>query len=667
MNLSVVQRIILGFAVLVAINLANAVYAWRGQVAVKEQFNTIDQRIVPLRQALNDQIESLLLLNRVVTQFVAADSEEELDRLFANFDEQIVAWETSVQDVDDAGLTRNLDTSVYDQAVEDVRASVEIASFQFPARISFIANDRAMRDLLTEFTETWTRFDGDLESMEFLLRDNDMIGFFVPYVRRLGAEMDTSVSRLLTLETIQQVNFEALQQESRVDEIIGMLQAIGEEEERVREDLEGYVRALQQLVNADTGAYALQRQLIQATIDRREDLTIMEQRVDSALVGYRALVRDVQAANNRASAEALATQETVQRVMWILTVIALVVAVLVAFGVSRVIRLPLNTILAALDRLQSGSLEDPRFGKIRQDEFGRIQSSMISVVQNLRTIVTQIRAGSESVDQSVRDVVANSRTTSALVAEQQGKTDQMATEVTEMEAAIAEVARSAQTSLEEVSSVNQRAIENQQKMNTAVQAINVLKDSLVESSEVINSLSSESEQIREIVTVIQGIAEQTNLLALNAAIEAARAGEQGRGFAVVADEVRTLAQRTRSSTEDIDNMVQRLREKASAAVDHMTSNDAKADEVVMQAQTTAASLQEMLEGLSNIDQMAHQIATAAEEQSMVAKSVSEHVVEIAESASQVSENVTNNSRAFEGVAKTADGLQASVSHFQTEG
>lgn len=665
MNLSVIQRIILGFSILVAINLFNAVYAWRGQVQVKEQFNRIDQDIVPLRQALNEQVETLLLLNRVVTQFMSEDNAERLERLAQSFSTQESLWEQSVARVQNASGLILLDRAQYEATVADVRLVIAVAKEQFPNRLATLQNQRALRSVLTGFTEVWARFDSDLESMEFLLRDNDSIGFFVPYVRRLGSEMDMSVSQLLTLETLQQVTFAGREQESRVGEIIGMLEAITEEEPRVANDLAGYVRALEALIDPETGAYALQAGILAAELARGDRLAEMEAEVDSALSGYRMVIEQIQIANSNASAHALSTQETVQQVMWGLTIFALLVAVLVAYGVARVIRAPLQMILRALDRLQDGDLADPEFGKMRRDEFGQIQQRMLNVVVNLRTIVQQIRSGSESVDHSVKEVVANSRKTTRLVEVQQSKTDQMATEVTEMEMAIGEVARSAQTSLEEVSAVNQRAMENQQQMTVAVSAIGELKTSLVESSEVIESLSAESEKIREIVTVIQNIAEQTNLLALNAAIEAARAGEHGRGFAVVADEVRTLAQRTRLSTEDIDAMVQALREKAAQAVAHMTKNDSKANEVVEHAESTAASLQEMLEGLSHIDQMAHQIATAAEEQSMVAKSVSEHVVEIAEAASQVSDNVLRNGESFSEVAKTADGLVASVSHFQS--
>lgn len=664
MSLSVIQRVGLGFAVLVIISLLNSLFAWRGQLAIRTQFNTIDQVIVPTRGAINQQLERLLLINRVTNQFLAENDTERLAPMESNLQALIDAWQLAREEVDNGPRPTALDTRQYELATRQVIEVLSITTAQLSAHRQRLAQEQNLRRGLAAFTAQWAQFDNSMQNLQRLLSDNDTIGFFVPYARELGANMDASVARLLTVESLDEVLSEAKAQEQRVAEIIGTLEVIIEDEPRVERDIMPYITALQQLVNAEQGAYALQTQLITAAEARRSTLSALEENVDTALLAYTSINNALLRANTEASQEALASQNRVQSVMWLLTASSTGIALLVAFGVARVIRRPLKGIMTGLQHLQQGDLTEPQFGKVHSDEFGTIQQGVAAVAGSFRTIVQGIRASTDAVDEALRALVQRSRDTQIMVQDQQDQTGQMATEVTEMEAAIREVARAAVTSQDEVGSVNDMAQASHEQMTAAVNSINELKRSLAESSEVIASVSTESEQIREIVTVIHGIAEQTNLLALNAAIEAARAGEQGRGFAVVADEVRSLAERTRQSTEDIDAMVQRLREKASAAVAHMTTNDSQADTVVAQAETTAQSLQNMRQGLARINDMAQQIATAAEEQSSVAQSVSQHVVGIAESATKVAGNAKENISAFENVVSITVELKGGVAHFQ---
>ncbi|MFC3852673.1 methyl-accepting chemotaxis protein [Salinispirillum marinum] len=664
MSLSVIQRVGLGFAVLVVISLLNSVFAWRGQLAIRDQFNTIDQVIVPTRSAINQQLESLLLMNRITNQYLAEDDAERLVPLNDALELRIGEWQNT-RDQLNAGVRPDaLDPALYELATAQVEQVLAITRNQLAAHRQRLEQEQSLRRGLAAFTAQWAQFDNGMQNLQRLLNDNDTIGFFVPYVRELGANMDASVARLLTVENLDEVLAEAEAQAQRVEEIIGTLEVIIEDEARVERDLMPYITALRQLVDPEQGAYALQTQLISDATERRLALNSLEVGVDTALNAYSELNTALLQANTSASQEALTSQNRVQSVMWLLTAVSTGIALLVAFGVARVIRRPLKGIMAGLHHLQQGDLTEPQFGRIHRDEFGTIQQGVAAVAGSFRTIVQGIRASTDAVDEALRALVQRSRDTQIMVQDQQDQTGQMATEVTEMEAAIREVARAALTSQEEVGSVNAMAQASHEQMSAAVESITALKRSLAESSDVIASVSTESEQIREIVTVIHGIAEQTNLLALNAAIEAARAGEQGRGFAVVADEVRSLAERTRQSTEDIDAMVQRLREKASAAVEHMTTNDTQADTVVTQAETTAQSLLTMRQGLSRINDMAQQIATAAEEQSSVAQSVSQHVVGIAESASKVAGNANDNITAFEEVVTITVELKGGVAHFQ---
>ena len=222
--------------------------------------------------------------------------------------------------------------------------------------------------------------------------------------------------------------------------------------------------------------------------------------------------------------------------------------------------------------------------------------------------------------------------------EQSQETYQVATAVTEMSSTVQEIARSAEQAAAAVKGANDQALEGLSVMSQTTQGITELAQEVKSAADVINQLEAESQSIGSVLDVIRGIAEQTNLLALNAAIEAARAGEQGRGFAVVADEVRTLASRTQQSTEEINEMIARLQKGTSDAVSVMNEGSSKATSTVELAGTSANALEKIVDSVSTISEMTIQIATAAEEQSAVAKEIDQSVVRISKLSEESGEN-----------------------------
>jgi methyl-accepting chemotaxis protein len=239
----------------------------------------------------------------------------------------------------------------------------------------------------------------------------------------------------------------------------------------------------------------------------------------------------------------------------------------------------------------------------------------------------------------------------------------VATAVTEMVATIEEISTNTHEAANKAEATNKNALEGKLGVESTINQIQLLSDSLSASERVVEELAKDSETIGSVIDVIRSIAEQTNLLALNAAIEAARAGEQGRGFAVVADEVRTLASRTQDSTQEIENIINSLQERTKNIVNLMSNCKEQGNESAQQANSAGNKLEEITQDISLIMEMNTTIAAAIEEQSSVALEVNKHVVLIRDVAEQAGKSALQNEAMSEELAQQAQVLHSEVNRF----
>ena len=241
---------------------------------------------------------------------------------------------------------------------------------------------------------------------------------------------------------------------------------------------------------------------------------------------------------------------------------------------------------------------------------------------------------------------------------------QVAAAVNQMSSTVQEVANNVATAATDAGSADQEANAGKQVVAETMHSIRALARDIQRASDVISQLQKESENIGSVLDVIRGIAEQTNLLALNAAIEAARAGEQGRGFAVVADEVRTLASRTQSSTEEIHAMIERLQSGARDAVAVMEQGRRQAEDSVVQAEKAGTSLAEITRAVSVIKDMTNQIAVASREQSQVTGEINRSIGSISEVANSTAEGSKVNLQHCQSMVDLARSVEALVTQFR---
>ncbi|WP_372766743.1 methyl-accepting chemotaxis protein [Pseudoalteromonas sp.] len=284
----------------------------------------------------------------------------------------------------------------------------------------------------------------------------------------------------------------------------------------------------------------------------------------------------------------------------------------------------------------------------RTDELGQLQLTIKMLQTQQETIVWRINDATSGLDTVAHSTMDTAEKTNQLMQLQNREVEQVATAINQMSATVKEVAQNASLTADATQVADNEVVEGQQVVDRTTADINELVREVESAVAVINKLASDSQQIGTVVDVIRGIAEQTNLLALNAAIEAARAGEQGRGFAVVADEVRTLAARTQSSTEEIQQMVATLQQSAGEAVSAMQQGQSRAEQSAEQAQLAKASLSRILDAVNTITDMSAQIATAAEEQSAVSDEITKNVINI-DNASK--ETLEASEHAYESTEK----------------
>jgi methyl-accepting chemotaxis protein len=343
--------------------------------------------------------------------------------------------------------------------------------------------------------------------------------------------------------------------------------------------------------------------------------------------------------------------------------LALLFGVIAALFITRQIVLPLGQTLLVAERVAAGDLSH-NLNSERRDEMGQLQRAMHSMTVSLRQLIGGISEGVTQIASAAEQLSAVTEQTSAGVNSQKVETDQVATAMHEMTATVQEVARNAEEASEAALAADQQAREGERVVGEAIAQIERLANEVGNSTAAMGDLKRESDKIGSVLDVIKSVAQQTNLLALNAAIEAARAGEAGRGFAVVADEVRSLAQRTQKSTEEIEELIVGLQNGTEQVATIMDNSRGLTDSSVELTRRAGDSLENITRTVSAIQSMNQQIAAAAEQQSATAEEINRSVLNVRDVSEQTSAASEETASSCAELARLGIHLQTLVGRFK---
>lgn len=665
MKITVAMRVIGGFAIITLLLLVISLSSLFNINSIGSSVDNVNDKAMPaLNEVAAIKVDTLELSGLQLETYYA-ESLSAIESYRGEFDTSEESLMSSLEDLQQL-VKGEGQSSLINGTESSVTQYVDLIDQLFNYQREYLELRGTTADQLDEIA-----FSID-DAAIMLLDTMDMSNNEV--VAREASNVESSLSSLITLmydlnktNDLDSANVIKSEIDINIDSIRPRLDALDNEStgsaEQMVDDAVTTVRnAIDQLQGS--GSYpnnVILRQ--QRRVDAGQALEQAQQQSDTLMTQTDELqtaVRNIAEDSRNSAADSISTSSWINS---IITVISIALAVLISWLTVRSISRPLSRVNHMLNIMAEGNLTE-RVDYDAQDEFGELATNTNKLTGNLRKLIEGIANRATQLATAAEQSSNVSDETTNAIDEQRRQIEQVATATQEMNNTASEMAEGADQALREIQHSDDEAKRVREISDKNRSTIEQLAHEIQGASQVIDQLSENSSNIGGILDVIRGIADQTNLLALNAAIEAARAGEQGRGFAVVADEVRTLASRTQESTEEIQDMIENLQNDSKRAVEVMNRGREQAELSVQQSDEAAQALQSITESVHQASDSSNHIANAAQEQSRTAHDISERLESIVSIAEQTASGSKQTAQASNEVAKLADELQDSIKSFR---
>ncbi|WP_274883725.1 methyl-accepting chemotaxis protein [Vibrio harveyi] len=653
---SVIKRMYAGFALIIVLFAVTIAIMMGGMNDIHGKFETVSKSSLPLVSLSNQTSVELLSADKSFKDFLTTENKQRMDEMRQEFAKSQQTFEATLSQLEVASQIypslaepfsqlKELEQSYFTEAKE----AMDNYEAMFAAQEEVQKSSRRFQQLNTELSVGLKEYVADQSSISVKVMAKSY------FIKLKDAEVITSdalassnpefvteaVAKNRKAVTHLNYAFRGL-----VTQLPELQKAFGESVEQFTRDVGMRGGVLDQHNNYLSARAALYNNIANLATKVDSSMSILEQFTTTATDKLNESLADAGDIYSAGVTKAI-----------VIAVIVVLFATAIGYHIAQSVREPLTRILKALEGLTEGDMTQ-RIDNRYNNEFSRVSGHINTLADSLHNILVKLNDASDNLATTASTNEQTSSQAQTQLNSQREQTANVATAMTEMSHSVQEVAQSAQGSLEMVQRVETASDQGRNVMNSNISTINQLETRLNESVSAVSELQKMSGQIGSILDVIRNIAEQTNLLALNAAIEAARAGEQGRGFAVVADEVRVLASKTTQSTTEIESMISNLQTSSQTASQVIQSCMSDMEMSVEQASKANSSMEEIQALIIEISQMSTHISQAAAEQS-------ETSADIARSIEDINSIADQSYHAMSSIAQTSESM-TQLAHQQNE-
>ncbi|WP_337879807.1 methyl-accepting chemotaxis protein [Rheinheimera sp.] len=669
MKLTVALRIIGGFGVISLLLLIIGITSYQSLSSINSSTSKVNDISIPALENSAILQSEFVKMSKISLQAFNADEVKDVKTFKGSFDQEKAQYDASATALQTVVAEEEELANSFKQVSAAYTDFIPVSDKLFTE----LQNKLTLRDDIASKLSDLEMNSDDSASLLLDFSDVRDVNRRFPNAAKAATELETGLNTLVSVvvdltRTNNPATSDTISNEikSRVDGVTQQMSTIrneaGSSVEMVAE-LDEKITAIAELLTGSDGILALKSQMLAASASSEKLLQHAEDLNKTALESLNALLARARAVAGEIQGEAQSSVSTAISIIIIFSLVSIACAAVVATLTVRKVTQPLAKVNEILGVVASGDLTR-RLDDSSQDEFGELARNCNKVITNLRQLIQGIISRSTQLAAASEQTSAITVETTTAIREQKSQVTQAATATTEMSSTSQGVMQSSNDALGQIKNADSEAERVKTISENNKQTILQLSQEVEQASSVINKLHKDSASIGSILDVIRGIAEQTNLLALNAAIEAARAGEQGRGFAVVADEVRSLASKTQASTQEIQAMIQVLQTGAHAAVEAMNKGKKQAENCVTQTEVAAEALESITNAVHLAHDMSEQISHAAREQNQVSNEISHLLESIVTIAEQTASGAEQTSQSSHEVARLAEELRQSVDQFK---